>query len=210
MRDTKAILIEALMVAAFGLVFSLAANALSPRGLRLARNYFPGGEKPVLGVANGTNSITSPVVTNGSWADPSTAVLRRLQEHGLQSVSSKEVAQLFRDPGYAQGLVAFVDARDERNYQSGHIPGAWQFDHYRAEQYLPSVMAVCLGAQKVVVYCSGGNCEDSEFAAVMLRDAGVPAESLFVYPGGISEWTTNGLPLEVGARGSGELVTRER
>jgi rhodanese-related sulfurtransferase len=58
---------------------------------------------------------------------------------------------------------------------------------------------------KVVVYCNGGECEDSEFAAIMLRDAGVPREALFIYAGGITEWKAQRLPMEAGARRSGEL-----
>jgi hypothetical protein len=34
---------------------------------------------------------------------------------------------------------------------------------------------------------------------------GIPAAKLLVYGGGITEWTANGLPIEVGARKSGQL-----
>jgi len=121
-------------------------------------------------------------------------------------MGSNEVVQLFRDVRYEQGLVVFVDARDDAHYQAGHIPGAWQFNHYRAENYLDAVLPVCLNAQQVVVYCTGGECEDSEFAAIMLRDAGVPGEKLFVFTGGFTEWAGNKLPVETGARLSGQLL----
>ena len=98
-----------------------------------------------------------------------------------------------------------IDARDDQHYEAGHIPGAWQFAHYHPDQYLPSILPACMGAQKVVVYCNGGACEDSEFAAIMLRDAGVPGDNLFVYAGGISEWMTTGQAVETGARRSGSL-----
>jgi rhodanese-related sulfurtransferase len=192
MRSLKAVLLEALILAVAGLLLALAANALSPRGLRLARTYFPA---PLLA---GTHAVTT--------SDP---ILARLQQRGLNLGSSNEVARLFRDPGYEQGLIAFVDARNDQAYQSGHVPGAWQLDHYRAEHYLPTVLPAVLGAQKVVVYCNGGSCEDSEFAAVLLREAGVPADSLLVYVGGISEWT-NAMPFEVGPRGSGQIVEPKR
>jgi rhodanese-related sulfurtransferase len=113
--------------------------------------------------------------------------------------------ELFRDPRYEQGLVIFIDARDDQHYAAGHIPGAWPFDRFRPEQYLPTVLPACLTAVKVVVYCNGGECEDSEFAAIMLRDAGVPREALFIYAGGITEWKAQRLPMEAGARRSGEL-----
>jgi rhodanese-related sulfurtransferase len=106
---------------------------------------------------------------------------------------------------YAQGLVLFVDARDDRHFQEGHIPGAHQLDHFRPENYLSAVLAVCTSAEKIVVYCNGGDCEDSEFTAIMLTQAGVPADRLFIYAGGISEWKQHGEPVELGARGSGVM-----
>ena len=99
-----------------------------------------------------------------------------------------------------------VDARDSAHYEAGHIPGAWQFDHYRPESSLPKVLPPCLSALKIVVYCGGGQCEDSEFAAIMLRDAGVRRESLFVYAGGIAEWMARHLPIETGGRNSGRIL----
>ena len=37
----KKLLLEAVLVAMTGAVLAFAANALSPRGLQLSRNYFP-------------------------------------------------------------------------------------------------------------------------------------------------------------------------
>jgi rhodanese-related sulfurtransferase len=203
MREAKTVLVEAALVAAVGLVFALAANALSPRGLRLTRDYFPGGGKLATPVATGTNSVSTP---GGGSTDPLAATLQRLVEHGLQPIGSNAVMELFQDPRYEQGVLVLVDARDDAHYQKGHIPGAWQFDHYHPDQYLPTVLPVCMGAQKVVVYCNGGACEDSEFATIMLRDAGVPRENLFVYAAGITEWMNSGQSVETGARKSGQMV----
>ncbi|MDP3069732.1 MAG: rhodanese-like domain-containing protein [Opitutaceae bacterium] len=151
-----------------------------------------------------TPSVAPPATRDS--VNPSNPALKRLRQRGLQLVSRSEVVTLFRDLRYEQGLVVFVDARDDQHYTTGHIPGAWQFYHYRAENYLPAILPVCLTALQVVVYCAGGECEDSEFAAIMLRDAGVPAESLFVYAGGITDWTTHGLPVETGSRRSGVFL----
>ena len=194
MRNFKAVLFEAIVLAVVGLLVALAANALSPRGLKLSRDYFP----PARVVQ--TNAVVAP--TN----DP---LLARLQQLGLKLASKDEVVQLFRDPGYEQGSIVFVDARNDHAYQSGHVPGAWQLDRYRAENYLPTVLPLCLSAQKVVVYCTGGSCEDSEFTAVMLREAGIPNDNIVVYGGGISEWT-NAMPFEVGTRGSGQIIQPKR
>jgi rhodanese-related sulfurtransferase len=183
-------LIEAAIVASVALTLALGANALSPRGLRLDRDYFPNAESP-------------RVIAAGK--DATTAVARRLEQRGLHVATLDDVSEWFRNARSGAALVVFVDARSEAPYASGHIPGALPFDHYHPEQSLPAVLPVCLTAQKVVVYCAAGACEDSEFAAMTLRDAGVPAEKIFVFAGGITEWTAHQLLLETGARDSGAL-----
>lgn len=201
-RTLAGIGFEALVIAVAGLALALAANAVSPRGLGLARDYFPTlvpttKSPPAVPDSNATLAATS---TSPPAADDAT---RKLRERGLQTISRSEVIELFQDPRYQQGLVVFIDARDDQHYTAGHIPGAWQFHHYRAENYLPTVLPACLAAVKVVVYCGGGECEDSAFAAILLGNAGVPRETLYVYPGGINEWTAHGHPIETGPRGSG-------
>ena len=81
--------------------------------------------------------------------------------------------QLYHDPRYEQDLVVFVDARNDDHYQAGHVPGAHLFDYYRPANYLSNVLQACQIAQEIVVYCNGGDCEDSELAATMLRDLGI-------------------------------------
>ena len=67
------------------------------------------------------------------------------------------------------------------------------------------MLPVCQAAEQIVVYCNGGDCDDSETAAILLRDVGIANRKLFIYGGGITEWTTNRLPVEIGARNSGNL-----
>ena len=128
-----------------------------------------------------------------------------LKEKGLQLIDCNRAAQLFQDPRFQQKQVVFIDARDEQRYQEGHIPGAYEFDPYRPEKYFDAVLPVCRAAEQVVVYCNGGDCDDSETAAVLLRDIGIANQKLRVFGGGIMEWTTNGLPVETGGRNSGNL-----
>ncbi|HXG47671.1 MAG TPA: rhodanese-like domain-containing protein [Methylomirabilota bacterium] len=191
MPRATAIALESLAVAVLGFGLAIVANWLSPRGLSLTRDYFP---VPTLA----THPATGPAPAAGSPASAGPATRARLVAHGLQAISREEALTLHRDPRRAQGLVVFIDAREERAYQAGHIPGALQFDHYRPEERLPALLPLCLSAERVIVYCNGGECEDSEFAAVMLRDAGVPAANLFIYVGGISDWTAHSLPVETG------------
>ena len=201
----RRVLLEAVLVAALGSAMALVANALSPRGLKLTRDYFPGSNRPGGSALPATNSAKG--VEGASPAHPSAAelALTRLKEKGLQVVDCKQAQELFHDPRFAQGTIVFIDARNDEHYQKGHIPGAWQFDRYHPENYLAAVLPVCQLAQQVVVYCAGGDCEDSEFAALFLRDsAQVPGEKLFVFTGGWNEWTERGLPVETGSRNSGQ------
>ena len=194
----KRVLLEALLVAAVGAVIAFGANVLSPRGLNLTEDYFHGETLPVPRAnANRTNAVTAG--TN-SATDP---VIARLREKGLQIVNGEQAAELFHDPLYQQGAIIFIDARNDEHYQGGHIPGAYQFDNYHPENYMGTVFPVCQAAQKIVIYCNGGNCEDSQFAALTLRDAQIANDKLFVYTGGITEWTNRGNAVEVGDRNSG-------
>ena len=205
-RELKRVLLEALVVAAVGLAFALLANLVSPRGLSLTRNYFPGSATThrKIDVANSNFNAAAPA-NNGAGQSAQEAVTARLKEKGLQPIDSREAMQLFHDPQYALELIVFIDARDDRHYTEGHIPGAYQFDRYYPEKHLLAVLPACLNATKIVVYCSGGNCEDSEFAALTLKDAGALLERIVVYAGGMTEWAAKGLPIEVGGRNSGKM-----
>lgn len=198
---------EAVVILVAGGALALVANHLSPRGVVLSRNYFPGAvpgivSRPVVAAPPAGNSES----TNALAAISEESLKERFKAQGLQLADSNLVIQLFRDPRYASELVVFLDARDDQHYQEGHVPGAYQFDHYRAEKHLATILPVCQTADQVVIYCNGGLCEDSEFSALMLIEAGVPKERLWVYGGGMTEWKTNNLPVEIGARQSGQLL----
>jgi rhodanese-related sulfurtransferase len=198
----KRALLEGLLIAAVGVAVAFAANAFSGKGLRLTYNYFPASA--TAGVAAGP--AAGPPTTNGSLpvapgATNLNPTLQRLREKNLQVVQCDEALALVRDLRYLDGRVIFIDARDDEHYQAGHVPGAYQFDRYHWDKYLGDLLPVCQAAQQIVVYCKGGECEDSEFAALMLRDdAHVPGEKLAVFPGGITEWQERKLPMEAGSR----------
>jgi rhodanese-related sulfurtransferase len=198
----KGLVVEALLVTVAGGLFALTANQLSPNGIRLTRNYFP---KPPPLATN--QPAAQPVVA----APPIAAVAAvtpeaRLRAAGLQTVPRETVAQLFTSPEYASESVIFVDARNDEHYQAGHLPGAFAFDHYRPETCVATVLPACLAATRIVVYCTGGDCEDSEFATIALAGSGVPREKLFIYTGGLADWQAAGQPVETGARRSGQFL----
>jgi rhodanese-related sulfurtransferase len=196
---------QAVLVAVLGVLLGLGANALSPRGLELRRNYFPGGaapppQPPPVAPVNATNAATAPAPSTES------PVFERLRSKGLHPATLAEVQQLLADPRFAVDQIVILDDRDHE-YAEGHVPGAYQFFHYRAQEFLPTLLPVLMAAEKIVVYCGGGSCEDSEFAALMLAEIGIPKEKLVVFAGGMKEWKASALPLELGARKSGRLTT---
>ena len=196
------------MVGLLGIAFAFLANLLSPRGLNPAMNYFPGDAKPSPAPAPPVLASQPPAVTNvPPQAPPSTnSLAARLKENGLQLLDRSGVESLFHDPRRQVDLIMFIDARDPDHYQEGHIPGAFEFYPYYPQDYLQAILTPCQIAEQIVVYCNGGDCEDSESAALFLRAAaGVPAAKLFIYGGGMTEWEAAGLPVESGARNSGDI-----
>jgi rhodanese-related sulfurtransferase len=195
---------EAVLVAIFGAAFAFVANQISPLGLAPTRDYFPAGTAHLVRPFAGAG-LPSIGGTNSEVVSPAQFLAAQMKEKGLQLMDGPQTAQFFHDPRFQQGKIVFIDARDEEHYQQGHIPGAYEFDPYHPEKYFGDVLPVCQKAEQVVVYCNGGDCDDSETAAILLQDVGIPNQKLFVYGGGITEWMTNSLPVEIGIRNSGNM-----
>lgn len=200
------VLVEALIVAGVGAGIAFAANFLSPRGLALNRDYFPTNVAST-NRARSTPPAASQAVSNSSApssGQPSEAstiaagddeVAARLKSKGLTCIGRAEVERLAGDP-----QVVFVDARDDEKFAAGHIRGALELDPYHPEKQLGAVLAASQSAKQVVVYCAGGECEDADTVAIMLRDAGIPAGRVVVYGGGMNDWSAHHEPVETGAR----------
>ncbi len=222
---------EMLLVLAAGLLLGLTVNAFSSQGLDLGRDYFPSGVagSSATGSSEQDQDAAPPAaadpiqespVTEGEAESPapedaqdtspesaplSADVQQRLAEKGLRGINHSEAHALWQDPMYEYEAYAFIDARDDDHYAAGHIPGAYQFDHFRAERFQEQMLMLLPTSMKVVVYCNGGDCEDSESAALFLLALGANPDTLSVYTGGIAEWEEQGLPVETGARNSGLL-----
>ncbi|MHC5210564.1 MAG: rhodanese-like domain-containing protein [Planctomycetota bacterium] len=231
MKTLPGLLLEASLVVAAGLALGWAGNELSPRGLRVDRDYFP--RAPTTAVMNavapegprsdpagdpaGDAAAPAPPATDttGDPAAPATDVagdpgqqkaVERLQARGLVPFHFDEARATFEDDMYAAGAYLFLDARSEEEHALGHIPGAYVFDHYHIERYLNEIMALAPSSMRMVVYCSGGDCEDSEFAAATLAELLPDPGVLRVYVGGMTEWEQRDMPIETGPRGSGVIT----
>lgn len=198
---SRSLLRDALIIAIAGIVLALAANALSPRGLSLRRDYFPAVPK--------TNAPAATAPTTGAKSGPAIVAAGgpTRTKRGLPLATHEEVVALFHDPRYAEGRILFVDARDDEHYGAGHIPGAYPFDHYHPDRYMAAILGAAVLAERIVVYCNGGDCEDSELATLDLIALGIPDSKLAIYGGGITAWNEHKLPVERGARGSGATTS---
>jgi rhodanese-related sulfurtransferase len=93
----------------------------------------------------------------------------------------------------------FFDARRSGEYRSGHVAGArslsvWEagleegIQKFFAEGHPPG--------EDIVVYCNGGECEDSHTLAQKLFLAGF--DHVSVYRDGFPDWKRRGLPIHTG------------
>ena len=108
---------------------------------------------------------------------------------------------MFDDPNTEMGLNVFVDARNDEAYEDGHIPGAIQADHYWIEDFIDNILLHAQVAEKLIVYCNGGNCEDSILVCSDLLDAGVSYDKIYLFAGGWEAWTAANMPVATGPEG---------
>ena len=195
MRVVLRTLAEVLALGVLGLVLAFSANSLRDRGsLELGRPYFPS----IAG--NGVNASTAvpkgkPDNRNDAAPDDPNAAHR---DFGFQTVSVDEAIGFFNDPRTEVKAYLFVDARDDEHYEEGHIPGAFQADHYELNHYIDSLLPLAEAAEKIIVYCNGGDCEDSVFMCKDLEGFGISRDNIFLFAEGWEAWTKRGMPVETG------------
>ncbi len=208
----KRVLLEGLLVAAACAALAFLANLASPRGLAITQDYFhlraatPSSPTNPNQVAQASAPV-SPGETGPTEIPIETA--RKIRAEGLQPADTATVTNLFHDSRREQGLIVFVDARDKAHYEEGHIPGAYELDYYYAQDFVPTVLPPCQASETIVVYCTGGSCEDSRLAAGLLKQLGIPSSKLLVYAAGWNQWVAMNMPVEIGERNSGRLKANE-
>ena len=105
---------------------------------------------------------------------------------------------------YLHGVGAlFLDARRTSVYEQGHIPGArsfsvWESDvDQKVNQLYEERADPREQALPIVIYCSGGDCEDSHMLAQKLW--GVQFNNVYVYKDGFPDWQKSGRTVKSGA-----------
>lgn len=119
--------------------------------------------------------------------------------HDFQTVSEQELLEYLPEFYDEAPFFVCLDARDATHYANGHIPGAYLLDHYRQDDYLEAVLPALREAAFIIVYCAGGDCEDSIFLATdLVYRHGIEKEVLYIYEGGTEEWEAKGHPMKEG------------
>jgi rhodanese-related sulfurtransferase len=175
------------LLAAVGAVVSN-ASAGPERKLKWAGAY---REPPVRTAAA---AKTVPPAAAPSAPSAPTATWAPHPDKPWVEVSGADVEALYR-----RGDVPFLDARRTSVYREGHIAGARPFSVWEAD-IDDKVKAFFEEGHDssgvIVVYCSGGDCEDSHTLGQKLYMAGF--DDVLVYKDGFPDWEKRGLPITKG------------
>ena len=96
----------------------------------------------------------------------------------------------------------FLDARRTSVYEQGHIPGARSFSVWESDidekvnKLFEERGDPRQQAEPIVVYCSGGDCEDSHMLAKKLW--GIQYNNVYVYKDGFPDWQKRGGQVHTG------------
>lgn len=221
MKAVGSTIVQAVILINIGIVIGLGANAVRGRGhIDLCRDYHVKVHKTIGSNSGHTpgntpSSTSAPAPTTAEQAGPATANASADEAAApLESAPSvdegssggngdelyhvigfDEVAAIVND-GTRVGADVFIDARDDGPFHAGHIPGAVQYWPYEGEYYIEQALSMALPAERVILYCNGGECEDSHFAAQELLTNGVSPAQIYIYEGGWEEWSQKGMPIE--------------
>lgn len=148
-----------------------------------------------------TTSVVSPIATTTSPA-PQVKLPPGLEAHPRKTfpphpnvaaleITNEDAMQLWHEKAI------FIDARRTDAYNAGHVKGArsmpvWEADiDDRVRAFFDEVPNQ---QQPIVVYCTGGNCEDSHMLAEKLWGAGF--ENVLIHKDGFPGWQKVGGAVE--------------
>lgn len=137
-----------------------------------------------LGVAS---NLLGPKKDRISWLREPAAVPVGLEKGDVSTAAVKLFSEKFP--------ANLLDARRKEDYAKGHIRSALSLDIRQFDQLFPSIQPRLVAELPVIIYCGGGDCEDSHALAERLRGFGFEP---LVYAGGWEAWTAAKLPFETG------------
>ena len=125
-------------------------------------------------------AMTAPLALAADKVSPETV-------KGATTVDAAKAKALF-DKG-----AVFIDVRNDKDYQAGHIPGAPQLDLHKNFSEA-SLGAKAKKGQEVVFYCNGTSCMRSSEASE--KAVGWGYTKVYYYRLGFPDWKAAGYPVE--------------
>jgi rhodanese-related sulfurtransferase len=153
---------------------------------------------PPAPVAPPSRSLPVPPPGRGNPAQPKApSTLERFRPDPAQPIR-----EITREDAWAlfRAKVPFLDARRSADYAAGHIAGAWNVAVWEAaaDAQITEFEATARpgSTTPLVIYCGGGECEDSHLLASRLTPLGY--RNLLIYREGYPDWTRQGHPTQPG------------
>jgi rhodanese-related sulfurtransferase len=141
---------DALGLILFGIVFGLAANAISPRGIPWVGDFSRGA-----------------------------ALANRSEEELKELPPVIELADVKKAIASADTMLVVLDARAKDAYVEGHLPGALNLPVENLDEFYPPLKKTLEAKNHIIVYCDGGDCELSHDLAEALKGYGYKRVQLF-------------------------------
>lgn len=218
-------IVQAVLIVLFASVIAVVANAVAGRERKLVLpGYYPNALRvperapvkpappPVVKPPTPTGTVSPEVPTTATVATATVApvvpapkkpqppaVTRQFLPHpdrAYEEIGYAEVAHL-----HSQGAL-FLDARRTSVFEDGHISGArpfsvWESDvDEKVNRLFEERPDPDQQNQPIVIYCSGGACEDSHMLAQKLW--GIQFNNVYVYKDGYPDWVRRGGPTRKG------------
>src|SRR5947208_17141391 len=120
----------------------------------------------------------------------------------LLTQTKAEISELDAPSAQALEGAAWIDVREQDEWQEGHLPGAVHVPRGFLESRIEGVVAD--KSQPVILYCAAAN--RSAFAAKTLEELGYA--TVYSLAGGFTDWKRNGLEITMPRTLSPERRTR--
>jgi len=150
----------------------------------------PAGSAPVQPVPSAVPQ-PSKVHLSNPVPEKSVTVPSPRPSQPVREITSNEAWEAF------QKGAAFLDARRSADFEAGHIQGAFSLPVWEStlDERLVEFEAKANRAPEapLVLYCSGGSCEDSHLLASRLFQMGY--RQLLIYRDGYPDWAAQGRPV---------------
>jgi rhodanese-related sulfurtransferase len=141
---------DAIGLVLFGILFGIAANLISPRGIPWVGDFSRGA-----------------------------ALANRSEEELAELPPVVELADVKAAIASGDSLLAVLDARLPEDYAGGHLPGALNLSVDNLDEFYAPLKAKLERTNRIIVYCDGGDCELSHDLAEALKGYGHKRVQLF-------------------------------